>query len=95
MKAQIVNVPYDQPAYNSSKAAVVHFCKSLARDWRNFGRVNCISPGFFDTPMGPSDAKVEEVLYRKSVFGRPGHVKELKGAFLVRCAPVRVPEYPD
>lgn len=45
ISARIVNVPYDQPAYNSSKAAVVHFCRSLARDWRNFARVNTISPG--------------------------------------------------
>ena len=29
----------------SFKAAVVHFCRSLARDWRNFARVNTISPG--------------------------------------------------
>lgn len=82
ISAQIVNIPYDQPAYNASKAAVVHFCKSLARDWRNFARVNTISPGFFDTPMGPSDKAVEEVLYQKSVLGRPGDVKELKAAYL-------------
>ncbi|GAA5988504.1 hypothetical protein JCM10908_003592 [Rhodotorula pacifica] len=82
ISARIVNVPYDQPAYNSSKAAVVHFCKSLARDWRNFARVNTISPGFFDTPMGPSDKAVEDVLYQKSVLGRAGNVKELKAAYL-------------
>ncbi|KAM0792105.1 hypothetical protein ACM66B_004809 [Microbotryomycetes sp. NB124-2] len=82
ISARIVNVPYDQAAYNSSKAAVVHFCKSLARDWRNFARVNCISPGFFDTPMGPSDKAVEDVVHRLTVFGRAGHVKELKGAYL-------------
>ncbi|TKA50395.1 hypothetical protein B0A53_06250 [Rhodotorula sp. CCFEE 5036] len=82
ISARIVNVPYDQPAYNSSKAAVVHFCRSLARDWRNFARVNTISPGFFDTPMGPSDKAVEDVLYQKSVLGRAGDVKELKAAYL-------------
>lgn len=26
ISARIVNIPYDQPAYNASKAAVVHFC---------------------------------------------------------------------
>ncbi|GAA5845842.1 hypothetical protein JCM9279_002396 [Rhodotorula babjevae] len=82
ISARIVNVPYDQPAYNSSKAGVVHFCRSIARDWRNFARVNCISPGFFDTAMGPSDAEVEKVVERLSVFGRPGNVKELKAAYL-------------
>ncbi|BGP44023.1 hypothetical protein JCM10449v2_008080 [Rhodotorula kratochvilovae] len=82
ISARIVNVPYDQPPYNASKAGVVHFCRSLARDWRNFARVNCISPGFFDTAMGPSDAEVEKIVYRLSVFGRPGDVKELKAAYL-------------
>jgi len=132
ISARIVNVPYDQPAYNSSKAGVVHFCRSIARDWRNFARVNCISPGFFDTAcvhfsllrpvlnssvcpsprraaralveldlpksltlslslppsrsMGPSDAEVEKVVERLSVFGRPGNVKELKAAYLVRLS---------
>ncbi|GAA5890423.1 hypothetical protein JCM6882_002916 [Rhodosporidiobolus microsporus] len=83
ISAHIVNVPYDQPAYNSSKAAVVHFIKSIARDWRGFARANCVSPGFFDTPMGPSDKRVEEVVHQLSVFGRPGNVKELKGAYLM------------
>ncbi|KAK4052941.1 hypothetical protein OIO90_004065 [Microbotryomycetes sp. JL221] len=82
ISAHIVNVPYDQPAYNASKAGVVHFCKSLARDWRQFARVNCISPGFFNTNMGPSDAAVEDVVHKLSVLGRAGDVKELKGAFL-------------
>ncbi|GAA6035466.1 hypothetical protein JCM8097_000268 [Rhodosporidiobolus ruineniae] len=82
ISARIVNVPYDQAAYNSSKAGVVHFVKSIARDWRGFARANCISPGFFDTPMGPSDEKVHEVVHRLSVFGRMGQVRELKGAYL-------------
>jgi len=34
--------------------------------------------------MGPSDAEVEKVVHRLSVFGRPGDVKELKAAYLVR-----------
>ncbi|GAA5851847.1 hypothetical protein JCM8547_000076 [Rhodosporidiobolus lusitaniae] len=83
ISASIVNVPYDQPAYNSSKAAVVHFIKSIARDWRGFARANCVSPGFFDTPMGPSDDKVHEVVHRLAVLGRQGQVKELKGAYLL------------
>lgn len=34
-----------QSAYNASKAGVMHLCKSVARDWRLFARVNTISPG--------------------------------------------------
>lgn len=36
-------------AYNASKSAVVHLAKSLAVEWTDFARVNCISPGFIDT----------------------------------------------
>jgi sorbose reductase len=44
MSAHIVNVPVDQPVYNMSKAAVTHLGKSLAREWRDFARVNIVSP---------------------------------------------------
>ncbi|GAA6045832.1 hypothetical protein NBRC10513_005239 [Rhodotorula toruloides] len=82
ISAHIVNVPLDQSAYNASKAAVVHLCKSVARDWRLFARVNTISPGFFDTAMGAAP-EVADTVYRYSVLGRQGDPKELKGAFLL------------
>ena len=72
-----------QSAYNASKAAVVHLCKSVARDWRLFARVNTISPGFFDTAMGAAP-EVADTVHRYSVLGRQGDPKELAGAFLVR-----------
>ncbi|GAA6057825.1 hypothetical protein JCM3770_004294 [Rhodotorula araucariae] len=81
ISARIVNVPLDQAAYNASKAAVVHLCKSVARDWRLFARVNTISPGFFDTAMGAAP-EVEDTVHRYSVLGRQGDPKELAGAFL-------------
>ncbi|GAA5931953.1 uncharacterized protein JCM15063_001082 [Sporobolomyces koalae] len=81
ISAHIVNIPLDQSAYNASKAGVLHFCKSLARDWRMFARANTISPGFFETPMGAAP-EVLSTVHRQSVLGRQGHVKELKGAFL-------------
>lgn len=49
VSAILVNVPQKQAAYNASKAAVVHLAKSLAVEWADFARVNCISPGFIDT----------------------------------------------
>ena len=55
--------------------------KSLAREWRDFARVNIVSPGFFDTKMGASEA-VKNEAYRMAVLGRQGHVKEIKGVFL-------------
>ncbi|KAF9766665.1 hypothetical protein IL306_000882 [Fusarium sp. DS 682] len=81
MSAHIVNVPTDQPVYNGSKAFITHFGKSLAREWREFARVNIVSPGFFDTKMGASPQALNEA-YRMAVLGRQGHVKEIKGLYL-------------
>ncbi|KAK9420186.1 hypothetical protein SUNI508_06714 [Seiridium unicorne] len=81
MSGHIVNVPGDQPIYNGTKAFVTHFGKSLAREWRDFARVNIISPGFFDTNMGAGPSELNEA-YRMSVLGRQGHTKEIKGLYL-------------
>lgn len=81
MSAHIVNVPVDQPVYNGTKAFVTHFGKSLAREWRDFARVNIVSPGFFDTKMGAGDLALQEA-YRMSALGRQGHTKEIKGLYL-------------
>ncbi|GAB7353315.1 hypothetical protein MBLNU459_g3813t1 [Dothideomycetes sp. NU459] len=81
ISAHIVNVPVDQPVYNSTKAAVNHLGKSLAREWRDFARVNVVSPGFFDTKMGASPLCLNEA-YRMTPLGRQGHVKEIKGLYL-------------
>ncbi|KAI0009389.1 NAD(P)-binding protein [Xylariaceae sp. FL0662B] len=51
VSATLVNRPQSQAAYNASKAALVHLGKSLAVEWVDFARVNCISPGFIDTDM--------------------------------------------
>lgn len=81
MSAHIVNVPVDQPVYNATKSFVSHFDKSLAREWRDFARVNVVSPGFFDTKMGAGPETVKEA-YRMSSLGRQGHTKEIKGLYL-------------
>jgi len=49
VSALLVNVPQTQCAYNASKAAVLHLAKSLAVEWTEFARVNCVSPGFIET----------------------------------------------
>lgn len=49
VSAILVNIPQRQAPYNASKAAVVHLAKSLAVEWTEFARVNCISPGFIST----------------------------------------------
>ena len=41
-----------QTNYSASKAGVIGFTKSAAKELGQFGiRVNCISPGFIMTPM--------------------------------------------
>ncbi|THW22132.1 putative NADP-dependent mannitol dehydrogenase [Aureobasidium pullulans] len=81
ISAHIANVPVDQPVYNTTKAAVNHLGKSLAREWRDFARVNIVSPGFFDTKMGASPLCINEA-YRMTPLGRMGNVREIKGLFL-------------
>lgn len=67
--------------YNATKAAVNHLGKSLAREWREFARVNVVSPGFFDTKMGAAPLARNEA-YRMTPLGRQGHVNEIKGLYL-------------
>jgi sorbose reductase len=81
ISAHIVNVPVDQPIYNATKAFVSHLGKSLAREWREYARVNIVSPGFFDTKMGAGPKVINEGL-RMIPLGRQGDVKEIKGLFL-------------
>ena len=45
MSAHIINTPRQQVSYNAAKAGLVHLGKSLAIEWKNFARVNCVSPG--------------------------------------------------
>jgi len=49
VSATLVNIPQRQAAYNASKAAAVHLAQSLAVEWVDFARVNCVSPGFIET----------------------------------------------
>ena len=81
ISAHIVNVPVDQPIYNAGKAMVSHLGKSLAREWREFARVNVVSPGFFQTKMGAGE-EVRDEAHRMAVLGRQGDTRELKAVFL-------------
>ena len=79
----LVNIPQKQAAYNASKAGLIHLAKSLAVEWTDFARVNCVSPGFIATEM--LDVHPKE--WRDKWFGMiPGgrlcEAGELKGAYV-------------
>lgn len=68
--------------YSTSKAAVIHFTKDLARKWAQYGiYVNAIAPGFFPTKM--TRALLEkrgDAIAAKIPLGKIGDENMLKGA---------------
>ena len=49
----------DAPIYSSCKAAIINLTRSLAKSYAPNIRVNCISPGFFNTNLVPEDTPQE------------------------------------
>ncbi|GKZ27973.1 hypothetical protein AbraCBS73388_007900, partial [Aspergillus brasiliensis] len=86
ISAVIVNTPQNQSIYNASKAGLLHLARSLAVEWVDFCRINCISPGYIETEMvqyDPEEWKREWI--KDTPFHRFGKPEELKGAY-VFCA---------
>jgi sorbose reductase len=81
VSAHIVNVPLEEPVSSTTKAAITHLGKCLAREWRDFARVNIVSPGLFQTKMITQSVFANEAIHM-TALGRPGHVKEIKGLYL-------------
>ncbi len=76
-------------AYNASKGGVVLLTKNMAIDYGRLGvRVNCICPGFIDTPMfrsvmdGPGMAPYRDEYRKHHKLGRFGRPSEIAGAAL-------------
>ena len=73
-------------AYNTSKAAVINFTRTLAGEWGKFGiTVNSIAPGFFPSKMtqGVLDRIGADTLARGAPLQRIGDDEDLKGATLL------------
>jgi len=84
MSGMAVNCPQEQTAYNTAKAGVIHFTKSLACEWARYNiRVNAISPGYIATDMtaGANKDWVEK-WFSMSPIKRMGNVSEIVGAVL-------------
>lgn len=87
MSGHIVNFPQEQTSYNVAKAGCIHFARSLANEWRDFARVNSISPGYIDTGLSdfvPQD--IQDLWNSMIPMGRNGDAKELKGAYVYLCS---------
>ncbi|KAF4125465.1 sorbose reductase [Geosmithia morbida] len=83
VSAILVNVPQKQSAYNASKAAVVHLAKSLAVEWADFARVNCVSPGYIATDMLDVHPKEWKDKWFSMIPGqRLCEPEELKGSYV-------------
>jgi NAD(P)-dependent dehydrogenase (short-subunit alcohol dehydrogenase family) len=85
MSGRIVNHPQKQVAYNVSKAGVVHMTKTLGAEWAERGvTVNCISPGYVDTPLNQSESlmAVRKLWIRDTPMGRLAEVDDLTGAIV-------------
>ncbi len=73
-------------AYNTSKAAVINFTRSLAGEWGRHGiRVNALAPGFFPSRMtkGLLAELGEDKVIGRAPLRRLGDDQDLKGAALL------------
>jgi gluconate 5-dehydrogenase len=73
-------------AYNTSKAALINFTRTLAGEWGRHGiTVNAIAPGFFPSKMtkGILASIGAEALAQQAPLGRLGDDEDLKGAVLL------------
>jgi len=73
-------------AYNTSKAAVVNFTRTLAGEWGKYNiNVNALAPGMFPSKMtqGTFDRVGADVLAAHAPLQRVGDDDDLKGAVLL------------
>lgn len=70
--------------YCAAKGGIVSFTKSLAREVVSHGiLVNCIAPGFIDTPMtAPIEGELRQQVVAMTPIGRFGEPREIAAAAL-------------
>lgn len=81
-----------QAAYNASKGGVVLLTRNMAIDYGLFGvRVNCLCPGFIDTPMtavlkGPGLDPIRDAFIDLHMLKRAGRPEEVAACALFLCS---------
>lgn len=87
----VANIPQNQTAYNSSKAAVHTMTKCLASEFAADGiRVNAVAPGYIDTDMsrgGFANPDWDPVWRQMTPMGRYGKPEEVANCALFLCSP--------
>ncbi|PWY94521.1 NAD(P)-binding protein [Aspergillus sclerotioniger CBS 115572] len=83
ISGHIANYPQEQTSYNVAKAGCIHMARSLANEWREFARVNSISPGYIDTGLSDFvDPEIQRGWIGMIPMGRTSQPKELKAAYV-------------
>lgn len=81
----VVGLPL-RTIYCSSKAAVIHYSKTLAAEWaKDHINVNCIAPGYTATELAQKVLKNPEFkaeVLSKTPIGFIGHTEDIAGAAL-------------
>ena len=81
-----------QAAYNASKGGVILLTRNMAIDYGGFGvRVNCLCPGFIDTPMTavlktPGLEEIRQRFIDLHMLKRPGLPEEVAACALFLCS---------
>lgn len=79
-------------AYSASKGAVLQLTKSLAGEWARFGvQVNCVCPGFVETPLIEEQLKNERWMAYMNMRipqKRLAKPKDIAGAVLFLSSPL-------
>jgi NAD(P)-dependent dehydrogenase (short-subunit alcohol dehydrogenase family) len=87
----VSNIPQNQVAYNSSKAAVHMMTKSLASELASENiRVNAVAPGYIETDMsrgGIENPEWFEIWSGMTPMVRVGQPEEVAAAALFLCSP--------
>jgi NAD(P)-dependent dehydrogenase (short-subunit alcohol dehydrogenase family) len=87
----VSNIPQNQVAYNTSKAAVHMMTKSLASEVAAENiRVNAIAPGYIETDLsrgGIANPEWFPIWQGMTPMGRVGQPEEVAGAALFLCSP--------
>ncbi|GLI80410.1 hypothetical protein PoHVEF18_008764 [Penicillium ochrochloron] len=77
---KVGDIDFNGAYYCARTAGVIHLGKSLAVEWADFARVNCVSPGYVDTPIS-GDCPFE-MWYSLTPLKRDADPRELKAIYL-------------